>query len=459
MLEVKKLKLDNIDNLKEMVERGKGLTNLVKNNWVKQPNGNYSIFDVPFFKCFDDEKRGKLDGKTAAEVIQAFQDDKQRGKYPPIHCGHNPDMGVENRPVVGYLDNLHFNEKDQTFYADLVEIPEDVFQKVKKPAFPGRSVEYHQEKKKILSLALLESQPDFFEFPILAVSSEPTKILSFGMKEPILLSDMPVSKFQEKESDMKLERKFEPDKGEKMEEKDPEIKNMGTQESKDIPAPQESEAEPSEPGGEEHEAQEDHGMAALSQKLDKIVELLSGIFATKTKASESEKTMGATNKPEPAQMQSDREAISRLQKKVAQLEYEKGMAKFAAKFKQYCDINNLDFRTEYGIISKFKNQEDGQVYLDSLHARVVKFSEHPVSNTPRNANTAKFTDAGNKMLSKFSGEPVHLQQVARMAFQDWADTDTGDFRRLYPVQEDFVNHCVSKEREKQGFYRKEIRMF
>lgn len=163
--------------------RGQGLENTQDRRWVKQPNGRYTILDVPIFGEFQDEKRGQVTMQDLEEVIKNFQVDKQENyRYPRIHIGHHE--GNENRQGAGYLDEIHI--KNGVVYADLVEVTPEVFQAIhERMKYPYVSAEYQPDRKKILSLALLESQTPFFSFPLLKLEEkqQTTSMFNFGFSE------------------------------------------------------------------------------------------------------------------------------------------------------------------------------------------------------------------------------------------------------------------------------------
>ena len=143
--------------------KGTGLVDkLIKYGWVEQPNGRFSIFNVPIFKLYKDKKKGELTKNDAKEVIKNAQEAAKLGKFPSLHIGHHQLGSAANTPGAGYLDNISFSEADDTFYADFVELYPEVFQQIKNLLYPERSVEYLTDQKKIKGLALLESQPGYF---------------------------------------------------------------------------------------------------------------------------------------------------------------------------------------------------------------------------------------------------------------------------------------------------------
>lgn len=182
--------------------RGQGLENTIKYAWAKQPNERYTIFDVPIFASFQDEKRGQVTQQELIDVVRNFEHDKAENYcYPRIHIGHHD--GNQNQPGAGYMDNLTL--KGNTIYADLVEVLPEVFQAIRaKLKYPGRSAEYNPEKKKILSLALLESQSSYFSFPLLDLEESENFTNQFNFNFPALFLQEeaePIEHFQDAQAE------------------------------------------------------------------------------------------------------------------------------------------------------------------------------------------------------------------------------------------------------------------
>lgn len=165
--------------------RGQGLEHTKQYAWVIQPNGRYSILDIPIFETFNDKKRGEVSEQNLQQIIRNFQEDKlEHYHYPRVHIGHHE--GVEDREGAGYMDNLRV--EGNMVLADLVEIPPEVFQAIRdEMKYPYVSAEYHPEKQKILSLALIQSQSPFFSFPLLKLADNQTKINNFSFDFPALV--------------------------------------------------------------------------------------------------------------------------------------------------------------------------------------------------------------------------------------------------------------------------------
>ena len=160
-----------------------GIQTKEKYRWAKQPNGRYVIFHVPIFKIFDDEKRGSVTENDAPEILAGFSSDRGIGYYPRIHVEHQDEGG--SRPGAGFLDNIKYT--DGIFYSDFVEIPESIFQEIQDLKYPYRSVEYDPSKKKIRSLAIMESRSPYFTFPVLSLESfqdfmEPDRVVQFDRR-------------------------------------------------------------------------------------------------------------------------------------------------------------------------------------------------------------------------------------------------------------------------------------
>ncbi len=120
----------------------------------------------------------KVDADWLRGSLKRHRSLLDENKYlAPLHIKHH-GMGVETRQVGMFfptrVGKLFFDGKEQdTLFADLVEVPEDVFEQIKRNRLPFRSVEIADIKKKeITSTALLDDEAPFFKFPMLTIGNE-----------------------------------------------------------------------------------------------------------------------------------------------------------------------------------------------------------------------------------------------------------------------------------------------
>ena len=124
-------------------------------------DGTFNILSVPVFATV--EKDGKVYDeewmKAAAANFEAQK--KETGYLPPVIVGHNTDDGSE-KEAVGLLDKITAAGKQ--LLADLVRIPAEVFEKIKKGTWPSRSVETWHAQKRVTALALLGGSTPVHKF-------------------------------------------------------------------------------------------------------------------------------------------------------------------------------------------------------------------------------------------------------------------------------------------------------
>ena len=129
-------------------------------------DGSFNVLEVPIFKLgkhrgFDYNK--EWFEKAKANHIEGLKE----GYLPSAIVGHD---GTEEKESVGFLDNLKL--KGQNILADITKISPEFFEKIKKRAFPHRSIEVHPEKAKISALALLGGTEPYHKLPVLEVFGE-----------------------------------------------------------------------------------------------------------------------------------------------------------------------------------------------------------------------------------------------------------------------------------------------
>lgn len=150
-----------------------------KYDHVKNKDGTYDILGVPIFKL------GKIRGfsytkKWFKKTQENHKADEDNDYFPSVIIGHND--GKEEKPSRGLFRNLKLNENDNIL-ADLIKIPEKIFNKIKDREFPHRSIEVVPKDNKITALALLGGTTPYHKLPILEIFSDDDEheILSFNM--------------------------------------------------------------------------------------------------------------------------------------------------------------------------------------------------------------------------------------------------------------------------------------
>lgn len=453
--------------------RGAGIDLAKRYEWIKQPNGAYTILDVEVFGLYEDAERGKLDEETARQVLRKFWHDRNNGQYSPVHLYHNEDGTTDNRKKVGFIDNLRFDGR--LFWADLCEVPSDMIEALKgqKSKYPYRSVEYNPEKRQIEGLALLESRRSYFDFPLLALREVPKimpdKFQDFMNGRAIKFqagSDCTKDKSFCGSCDKKSTcQKFTDDNdaddvGKMPEDDSKEGLDVAKFEEENNMMPTggapEDTASSQEPIGDgEPTGLEPEGDAAppwaqeLTQSIAEIKQVLRMLIETDQEVHE-----GAEEKtPAPVAMQSDGgHYFQSIERRLAKIENEKRNRAHMTRLQSLCDAYGYDYETESQILQKFQGSEK-VVYLDSLEIK-GEAGAHPMAAML--ANT-KFQSA-DTVLQKFQNEPAAVRKVAKRALQDYRDTvrmnnaQAKKFQAMWPTPESWVVNAVEEEKEEPGTY-------
>lgn len=439
--------------------RGQGLENIKEFNWVKQPNGRYTIFDVPIFGVFDDNKRGSVGTEDLHEAIVAFEENKnERSHYPRIHIGHHEK--VENRQGAGYLDNLQL--RGDTIYADLVEIIPEVFEQIiQEMKFPYVSSEYNPEKKQITSLALLESQSPYFKYPLLALSKEPQESVAFQQMFSVWekRSDS-IMKFQEREN-------MEEEKKDKKEDESSVKEEFcdETDSTKDTMIEDKS---------KNYNCQEE--MGGLREMLQRVLSMIEEIHAWEKEehsegAEETDEEIGEPSEPmlpeenemsNPSSvayqenalggairglqvgMNKMQQEISAIGRRVVSNGVRDRLLIAKSRLRQICEDRGLNFQSEYSKLQKFSSDKDRMLFMDTLELI------QPPSRHPAGRMVQKFMQESprEKILRKYQGKG---QSIATKAYDTYIESLNNavseealrKFQAQWPTIDKFVDFAVN----------------
>ena len=399
-----------------------------KYSWEKHKNGSYSIKNLPIFQCFDDPEKGKVDALAAKEIVDNFYKDVSGGYYPRTHIGHQDMKSFENRPGIGFIDNLRFNS--DLFYADVSEIPENIFKEIKNFKYPYRSVEYDAREKKITGLALLESVPPYFSFPILALKDDNG---NFNKSNSFMVF------FQEGNMGNEIE-----------------IPNEGNEEVVDEEVVDEDIGEEEDMGGEDREAQIDK-LIAMMPIFNQMVDFFDSLQDNELEEEEPVLEEGE-GMAEPVAMQKFTKEINKkfdnLEAKINLFEKRKVNFEIEEKLMEIAEKNpSISIEVEKKFLAKFSSSKDKKLYLQKLDIQSEKYPEHRMTQFARN-----FTYLPqNKVLEKFQKDTPEVKRVAMLAYKDYEDTvnQTNEkaaeiFSKNFPKAEDYVSYMVNMEKESPG---------
>lgn len=485
--------------------RGQGLEHTQEYQWLKQPNGRYTVFDVPIFAMFQDEKRGEVNQQDLSAVIHNFQDDKLKNfRYPRIHIGHHE--GNENRPGAGYLDNMRL--QNETVFADLVEVTPEVFQAIRnKMKFPYVSAEYHPEKQKILSLALLESQSPYFSFPLLKLEDRQTTAANFDFGFPALrlqASPEDISHFQDaqaawacRDTVLRFQENFQgcPCMDDQEKDKDKKTETEGASPSNEVKEPMTEEAP------KQYKCQDD--IVGMGDMMKRLLAKVEQIFAWEQAEHEGgmENELGEEGIEEPAKSVSEEQSeeefsanenpltpskpmkgLDNPMKKPSSVAYQADRALLAAmqdinksnrslltrvenmekmitgiqtqqkysmeekNLQQFCDEHGLDFQEQSEVCKQFSSEKDRKAYMDAIVSSGVA-PRHPAS---RVAQKALLADSEKMIVQNFQHDDPATHKRAREALQFYnkvvnfgSEDEVSFFQGLWSDKPDrFVSYCA-----------------
>ena len=451
--------------------RGQGIELKERYKWCVQPNGKLTVFDVPIFSVFSDEEKGSLNQRDLREIIQNFARDRTEGFYPRIHEKHQEADGVENATGIGFLDNLY--ERGGVIFADLTEIEEGFRKSLNAGAgpcrLPGRSVEFNPVRKSIDGLAMLESRPPFFRFPVLALEKEPIKL------------DMAHRQFCDN-------RAKTLQKGENMwfttkRKKCPDKTCTFQEEGRDAQGPPETTEGKPERYCKYQAGEEEGEGGGIQQQLGEMIGLLKQLLSAEEEEGMGEEGMGEEGMPEEEEvgmeepssvaMQSsavraidkqlksmqifqEREAKF-LRERVAKLEGGQATTRFQGELEAICETApNLNFKALSTTLEGFSSTKDKENFLTFVEMQADTYSQHQITDQVKQFGCRASKD---KVMRQFQDKPAGIQKVANQARRDYLDTinqrnrgKAVNFQAQNPSIETYVLEAVKWEEDSPGFY-------
>lgn len=235
-------------------------------DWKKQEDGNFTIFNFPIFQETVD-KRPKRRGKSRSipygsewikKAVSFHQVEEIEGLHAPsVHHGHNEQESPELEKI-GTMTNFRVGEHRgrDTIFVDIVDMDPAAFAKFKAGKLPHFSVEIPDpETPRIGSGAFLSSRAPYFTLPnakagkrVFKRSLKPAFFHANGKHEIIFSQETFMPDDKKKEIQLTLTEGREEERPEMMQE----------------------EVMEEEMGGGDVESR----VAALEQKMDKIMEML-----------------------------------------------------------------------------------------------------------------------------------------------------------------------------------------
>ncbi len=164
-------------------------------------DGTLDIFDVPIVSELDKGERADLPEfeitpKWLAAALKRATARAARGYLPPIHIHHHDDGPPKER--AGFFRIKRVGDFDlagkpvKTLFADLLRIPKAVAEKILSGELPYRSIEILNvnSEPEVDSLALLDSQPPQFRYPLLSIGR---MIAAAGSSNPLAARAIPTA--------------------------------------------------------------------------------------------------------------------------------------------------------------------------------------------------------------------------------------------------------------------------
>lgn len=131
----------------------------------KLDNGKFALRGVPIFAVHKRENKN-FDENYLRAVVERQKDLKTRGHLPRVTLGHtSDDISDPGPPVLGFADNFRFSEREGLLYADFVDLPEEVKDAVVNNQLPGISCEPHISHPEISVVAMLRGKPGWLRLP------------------------------------------------------------------------------------------------------------------------------------------------------------------------------------------------------------------------------------------------------------------------------------------------------
>ena len=383
----------------------------IKYGWrkyVKEEKVLYDILCVPVYST-EDKKDDYL-----KQIIINFKKDKELGFYPRILIGHHKIEGrsIESRVGVGFLDNLIII--NHIIYADLCELDSNTFDEIKtQTKYPYRSAEI-LDKVYLSGVALLETVPPVFRFPILVVKPEP---------ESVEMYSVPVERFSRysvnTRSYSKMPTEPKPD--------DNILENSSNKE------PDKKDADPSK-----IEKNEEPSLKEVMKALNEILTLLSGHTKKEEKKWAEEPSSAIASYSNSKEL----DKLIALQDRVDRLTLYSRVDKL--------DLTQAERKDLEKTLEEFSSHKDRELYLTKFSERNARFQEEPFIETLEKLKI----DSANKLSQK-------EQSIAKKAYRMYNDTletlRTSDqkkleeFQSMWPDSKKFIEHVITESAKDENY--------
>ena len=379
-----------------------------KYTWEQTPDGRYNIYNVDIFRTGQEGKE-IISTEDAKKIITSFNADKAGDWLPRVHIAHQNYNDTKNCTGVGYIDNLCI--KNKIFFADLIDISKQVFEEIMMRKYPYRSVELDTAKKRIVGLALLESRPPFFSFPVLDLEQfqDKQQIIFFSSEEVMELEENKTTEEPKKPD------KDNPDNGNKLPEGDT-VAFLSADEIEQL-----------------------RRFLSVSDRLMGLASIADKLATNSVKPVEKKEERLPEEKPEVSNAAIPEVIACELQtlrKKIEQFEKDNQNIGIYSQLKNICDKDpSINFEKEVKFLEKFESKRDKETYVERLSAKKGEYEEHFISQF-----ATKFK---GEELKEFQGLAGEKRTVYLNAKRDYIDTmksgNAKQFGAMYPTLKEYVD--------------------
>jgi len=423
--------------------RGEGIDSVVIYKYIKQPNGNYTILDVPVFapitrirkNAAGEEIKMVATLDDLQKAIAQFEERKSRGYYPSIHKLHQDWTSNDERQSLGYLDNIYL--ADGIMFTDLTEITKDTLATIKQKQLCNRSLEYIFEENDIVSLALLASKPPHFKFPLLILGdkaeNEDTEEFSVAAFSEGIGNR--VEQFQQRSKNLNSisEGKNVDEPIKEVEVKDP-VENLKEEAKKDDKLDAQVLALVKEQG---------ITLKAIADILAKLTSKDAPVQASEEIKRDESKVLSSDNPSSVAfaqQFSQMTNMLNSMKNEIGTIKNERSINQFHQELKNMCEANPaINYESEKKFLEQFSDDKSKKAHLEYVKVASNNFLASTVPG-----RLLKGID-----IEQFSQESADIQAVARQAKKDWRDTTAQfdiaaaqQFSQFWKDEETYVKNMV-----------------
>lgn len=379
---------------------------------VRMPSGNWAIRGLPIFGvCTDDRDPGEpIDfGSDWIHDAARFHAEQQaRGYLAPAHVHHK---GTRETIEAGMFANHQVRPHRcpesgrmvETLFADVVEIPPEVFERIKRLRVPYRSVEIPPERLPggpkrpgFSSLALLTDDEPFFHHEITNV-----RVVEMGAGLDTPPNHFCVLAGTGKDGSRHFCIKFNG------------VRRMSEDTSifQDEESMEEAPAEESAPES-----------SMLEEKLDRIIEMLSGLVGGEAPEEDAAAADPESEEDFQARAAGDVRTFAKLSAENQQFRHELD----AMKLSRSLDSRIARWKDERRSFDEKRIRKEAKQfgakqgeYLDAIEAHLPIAPPSPSEGTAQADSTADQVDLDHPALAQFADAPQAVQKRAQHWLREW----------------------------------------